>query len=299
MTLIAEPKNLETESIYYWLPVVSMYTYLILLYFYCQYKKDNSIIDTNWGLTFIISNWSILIYQWSSGQRVSARSILSNTLIAIWGLRLAYHIGARHVTEDYRYVNMRNRWMAKSETYYYFAAFFYIFIMQGLFSLVTNAAGLYITVYSNPEQVLWSQLNWLDYLGASVWLFGFVFEVIGDMQLKQHLADKTLGKKKFITWGLWRYTRHPNYFGEAVLWWGIWLIACSIEDGWATFFAPLFIGLLIRYVSGVPLLEKKYIDNSEFKHTMKTTNVFFPWFHKEVIDSEDSIFQPLVDKTDG
>ena len=95
-------------------------------------------------------------------------------------------------------------------------------------------------------------------------MFGFLFEWVGDHQLKMHLADKTAGKPKFIKWGLWRYTRHPNYFGEAVLWWGIWLIACAIEWGWATFYAPLFISLLIRFVSGVPLLEQKYENNPEF-----------------------------------
>ena len=79
-----------------------------------------------------------------------------------------------------------------------------------------------------------------------------------------HLADRTPGKKKFIMWGLWRYTRHPNYWGEAVLWWGIWIIACSIKWGWVTVFAPLFITVLVRFVSGVPLLEAKYKSNPEF-----------------------------------
>jgi len=92
------------------------------------------------------------------------------------------------------------------------------------------------------------------------------------------LADRTPGKPKFIAWGLWRYTRHPNYFGEAVLWWGIWLIACAVEWGWATVYAPLFITLLIRFVSGVPLLENKYKDNPEFQEYCEETNVFVPWF---------------------
>jgi len=180
--------------------------------------------------------------------------------------------------------------MDKGERYYYIAAFFYIFMMQGLFSLITNSAALFITIYSQSGN---NELNWLDYLGTAVFLFGFIFEVVGDEQLKYHLADKTPGKKKFITWGLWRYTRHPNYFGECVLWWGIWLIACSIEGGWVTFYAPLFIGLLIRYVSGVRLLEKKYLDNPEFQRTMKTTNAFFPWFYKEISEAEE----PLKDSS--
>lgn len=93
-----------------------------------------------------------------------------------------------------------------------------------------------------------------------------------------HLADKTEGKKKFIMWGLWRYTRHPNYFGEALLWWGIWVIACGIQWGWVTFFAPLFIGTLVRWVSGVPLLEAKYAERQDWKEYCHETNCFFPWF---------------------
>lgn len=154
-----------------------MYSYLICLYFYCQWRKDNSIIDTNWSLTFIIANWSVLIYQWTHNHPVPARSILSNTLIVLWGLRLAYHIGARHEKEDYRYVNMRNRWMEKGTRYYYIAAFFYIFMMQGLFSLITNSAALFISIYSQTGN---NELNWLDYLGTAVFLFGFIFEVVGD-----------------------------------------------------------------------------------------------------------------------
>ena len=92
-----------------------------------------------------------------------------------------------------------------------------------------------------------------------------MIEVVGDEQLRRHIADKTEGKLKFISWGLWRYTRHPNYFGESVLWWGIWIISCSVQWGWASFFAPLIISLLVRFVSGVPLLEKKYSEREDWK----------------------------------
>lgn len=136
---------------------------------------------------------------------------------------------------------------------------------------------MFVIIYTAEKGLIW-----IDYIGICVWIFGFVFEVVGDEQLKYHLADKTPGKKKFIAWGLWRYTRHPNYFGEAVLWWGIWLIACADQYGWATFFAPLFINLLLRFVSGVPLLEKKYAGRPEWEHYCKETNVFFPWFVSKV-----------------
>ena len=146
-------------------------------------------------------------------------------------------------------------------------------MLQFTFSLIVNSASLYTAIFTGTPGLVWT-----DYLGLAVWLFGFTFEAVGDYQLKVHLADKTEGKKKFIDWGLWRYTRHPNYFGEAVLWWGIWLIACSDYLGWVTFYAPLFIGLLIRYVSGVPLLEQKYKDKPEWQQYCHETNCFFPWF---------------------
>ena len=88
--------------------------------------------------------------------------------------------------------------------------------------------------------------------------------------------------------GLWRYSRHPNYFGEALLWWGIFLIAVSVEFGWITVFAPLFITLLIRFVSGVPLLEEKYKNRPEFQIYMKETNVFVPWFVRKVDQSTET-----------
>ena len=145
---------------------------------------------------------------------------------------------------------MRNRWMQGGLCSYYINAFLKVFMLQFIFSLIVNSAALYVAIFTGSPGLIWS-----DYVGLAIWVFGFVFECVGDYQLKVHIADKTPGKKKFIEWGLWRYTRHPNYFGEAVLWWGIWLIACSDQWGWVTFYAPLFIGLLIRYVSGVPLLE--------------------------------------------
>jgi steroid 5-alpha reductase family enzyme len=125
-------------------------------------------------------------------------------------------------------------------------------------------------------------LVWQDYLGIFVWLAGFLIELIGDEQLRRHIKDKSPEKKKFIEWGLWRYTRHPNYFGESLLWWGIWIIACGVDVwGLVTVFAPLFITLLVRYVSGVPLLEKKYKDREDWKEYCKETNCFVPWFVKK------------------
>jgi len=151
-------------------------------------------------------------------------------------------------------------------------AFFYIFMMQGVFSLVVNAAALHVMLNSNSATVATT-----DVIGATVWAFGFVFEWVGDEQLKRHLATTNRSPaKRFLTNGLWRYTRHPNYFGEACLWWGIYIIGVSVPAGWKRFFAPIFMTLLLRFVSGVPLLEKKFAGNPEWEAYCRETNVFVP-----------------------
>lgn len=168
---------------------------------------------------------------------------------------------------------MRSNWTKQGVCVFYLKAFFYIFIGQGVASLIVNSAGLFITIYTSDNT-----LDWTAYVGLAIWLFGFTFEVVGDAQLAIHLKRcQKAGKKELITWGLWRITRHPNYFGEAVLWWGIWVIACGLQYGWATFYAPLVIGLLLRFVSGVPLLEKKYKGRPDWEQYCHETNCFFPW----------------------
>ena len=247
----------EVDAMDFWLPIAVVMGGNMLFGVFCQLVKDNSWIDAWWGFSFVFPIIALLIKDWVQGNTVYARPYLVLALVFIWALRLGLHIGLRHKKEDFRYVDMRERWTAEGR--YLIKTFGYIFGMQGLFSLIVNGAALFVAIFSSSKELIW-----LDYVGAAVWLFGFVFEWVGDEQLKRHLADKTPGKKKFIAWGLWRYTRHPNYFGEAVLWWGIWLIACAVDWGWTTFYAPLFISLLIRFVSGVPLLENKYKDNPEF-----------------------------------
>ena len=103
-----------------------------------------------------------------------------------------------------------------------------------------------------------------DIIGAVVWASGFAIEVLSDYQLASHLANPKPGTGKFIKSGLWRYSRHPNYFGEAVMWWGIFLIAVNMEYGWITIYAPCFSTFFLRFVSGVPFPEKKYANNPEW-----------------------------------
>ena len=252
----------------------------ILYFFLCQCLKDNSWIDVFWGFCFIEPIVGLLVLKLVRGDDIPIRCYLILGMVTLWGVRLALHIGCRHKGEDFRYQDMRNRWMADGKNTYYCNAFGYIFMMQGFFSLVANAACLY-TVILSPNSVL----KWTDYAGLAVWVIGFVIEVSGDMSLRAHLADKTPGKGKFCRRGLWKYSRHPNYFGEAVLWWGPYLVCCSVYFGWTMIFAPMFIGYLVRFLSGVPMLEAKYEGYNEFQQYCRETNVFTPWCQKK--DNEE------------
>jgi steroid 5-alpha reductase family enzyme len=151
-------------------------------------------------------------------------------------------------------------------------------MLQGIFLLIISSSVVLVNVSTAGGP------GALDFAGTAFWLVGFFFETVGDAQLKKFKVSPE-NKGKVITSGLWRYTRHPNYFGEAAMWWGIWLIALSVPNGWKTVVSPLAITFLLRWVSGVTMLEKKYAGNSEFIEYARRTNAFFPWFPKNKIAS--------------
>lgn len=117
--------------------------------------------------------------------------------------------------------------------------------------------------------------EWLDLLGLAAWLYGFCFEAVGDWQLLMFIRNPD-NKGKLMTTGLWRYTRHPNYFGEVTLWWGLWLMTLALQGGWLTIIGPLTITFLILKVSGIPMLEKPYEERADFQEYKRCTSAFFP-----------------------
>ena len=225
--------------------------------------RRNDVADVAWGTGFIVL---ALAGQFAMAA-ISIRGLLVLALVIIWGVRLSLHIRLRNrgKSEDPRYRKWREEWGAHATA----RAFFQVFLLQGFLAVVILVPVTYVLAHQN------SDLTWLDALGVAVWLTGFAFEAIGDLQLAQFKKDPR-NRGRIITSGLWKYTRHPNYFGEVTLWWGIWLIACSIPGGWKTVFGPATITLLILFVSGIPLLEKKYDGNIEFKEYQRRTSAFFP-----------------------
>lgn len=169
-----------------------------------------------------------------------------------------------------------------------------MYLLQYVFACINNLSALWIFQYGRD-----TPLNWIDYAGFSVFLIGLMFEVVGDWQLEQwKKTPGNVGSGKVITSGLWRYTRHPNYFGECLLWWGVYIVSINVEGGVWTFVSALFITLVIRFLSGVALLERKQMRKAAFRRYAKETNAFFPWFPKtlgdkdlELLAEEDKVWE--------
>lgn len=226
-------------------------------------EKRNDVADVVWGLGFVLATVVALLLQ----SELATRALLVSVLVFIWGGRLALRIFLRNrkKKEDKRYKQWRQEW----GKYFYLITFLQVFMLQGLLILVIVSPVVW-TIYQ-PS----SSLNLLDMLGLVVWLTGFTFEAVGDYQLDQFKKDPA-GKGKIMQTGLWHYSRHPNYFGEVSLWWGVYIIALSVPHGWLTIFGPLTITFLILKVSGIPLLEKHYEGNQAFEEYKKRTSAFFP-----------------------
>lgn len=243
----------------YLLALLTVIVYFSIFFLIAQIKKDNSIVDMGWGPGFVLISWVLYL------QTPSVSTVVLPLIISFWGIRLFIHIYARNHgnPEDFRYVEMRKKW-GKHAT---INAFIKVFMLQAFFQYIV---ALSIIGASNDIESLFVVI-----LGLIVFFVGFIFEAIGDYQLKVFLKNR-IDKSKIMTTGLWRYTRHPNYFGEAVLWWGIYLVSLGLGTPWWTFLSPLIMTYLLRYVSGVPLLEKRYKDNPAFQSYAKKTSIFIP-----------------------
>ncbi len=234
-----------------------------LWFFISLIKKRNDVADIAWGLGFMLMAW---VSFFLSGD-FHIRGLIAGVLISIWGLRLAFHIYGRNKnkTEDYRYLAWREEW----GKWFYLRSYFQVYILQG--------ALLFLIIF--PTLIINNSINYplgvLDILGIIVWIIGFYFESVGDSQLAQFIKNPE-NKGKLMQTGLWAYTRHPNYFGEVVQWWGLWLIALSIPNGWLGIIGPITITFLILKVSGIPMLEKKMEQNIEFAEYKRKTSMFIP-----------------------
>jgi steroid 5-alpha reductase family enzyme len=247
---------------------ISVFAFMTIAFIISVLRKRNDSADTAWGLGFILVALITLI----TNGHFYEKQLLVTSLVVIWGLRLALHIYLRNRgrKEDHRYEDLKKKWKGN----FYLQSYFSVFLSQGFLLLLISIPVIFIN--SNAG----SGFVWLDWLGVLVWLKGFFFESVGDYQLSQFLK-KPENHGHVMQSGLWKYTRHPNYFGEVLQWWGIFLIALTIPNGIWTIIGPLVITIFITKVSGIPLLEKKYAGRHEWEEYKKRTSVFIPWFPKK------------------
>lgn len=240
---------------------IILFCYMTFWFIVSIIKKRNDVADIAWGIGFPLMAWTSFALS-----SYSLRAVVVNILINIWGIRLASHIYTRNKNkpEDARYAAWRKEWK-----YFYLRSFFQVFMLQGVFLFLIALPAMLTNLAAN------SHFGIAAYTGLAVWVFGFFFESVGDKQLANFIKDPA-NKGKIMQSGLWKYTRHPNYFGEVVMWWGIFVMTLGIQGAAHTIIGPITITTLILFVSGVPLLEKRYLGNADYEAYKKKTSVFIP-----------------------
>ena len=243
--------------------LIVIVAYMAVWFCFAQALKRNDVADIAWGTGFIVTAISAMVFT----ENVTPRGLITTCLVVLWGVRLACHVFLRNrgKCEDRRYRKWRQDWGKQAVI----RAFFQVFLLQGLLIIIIS---LPVTISITSGQ---SPLSLFDLLGVCIWFGGFAFESVGDYQLMRYKRNPA-NQGKIMTQGLWKYTRHPNYFGEVALWWGVYLIAVSVPLGWATILGPITITCLILKVSGIPLLEERYKENPEFQEYKMRTSAFFP-----------------------
>lgn len=226
-------------------------------------RKRNDVADVAWGLGFVLMAWASFALSHDSG----ARGVLAGVLVGLWGLRLAWHISSRNKgkAEDYRYQAWREQW----GKWFLIRSYAQVYLLQGALLFLVVLPVLLINREAGPG------LGPLDLVGVVVWLVGYFFEAVGDAQLARFIKDPA-NKGALMQGGLWAYSRHPNYFGEVLQWWGIGVIAISAPNGWLGIVGPITITFLILKVSGIPMLEARMIKHRDFADYKKRVSVFFP-----------------------
>lgn len=256
-----------------------LFFYLLVAFIVGTAKKNNDLMDIFYGPGYVVVASTSLILYFIINNTVNIRQIVITILVSIWALRLALYLFIRNKgkPEDYRYQAMRRRW----KTNIVWKSFKNVYMFQGVVIFLVAFPVWFVNISINPPLV-----NLLDFvgitlwLGALIWLIGFLFESIGDYQLYKFKLDPN-NKGKVMDKGLWKYTQHPNYFGEVTQWWGIFIIALAVPFGFISIVGPIFITYMIIKVSGIRLLNYRYRDDDKYADYKRRTSQFFPWFPKK------------------
>ncbi len=255
-------------------PVVAALTgFMICLWLASLWIKNTSIVDMFWGMLFVGLAWG---YVYTS-PIATPRGFLIAFLVSLWGLRLSWHLAKRNgwQHEDHRYVAMRQR----HGKHWPWLSLFVVFFLQGLIALIVA-----LPIYSASN--IAASWNIYDAIGLLLFIVGLLFEIIADHQLKVFKHDPQ-NRGLTMKTGLWRYSRHPNYFGDALLWWGLFLLGGAATGAWWNIISPILMTFLLMQVSGVPLTEQRMKKTRpDFSDYAACTSSFFPWFPKSQSKNE-------------
>jgi steroid 5-alpha reductase family enzyme len=245
-------------------------TFMTILWVVSVIIKNVSIVDLFWGFGFVLTAG----FYFLNTDGYEPRKIILITLTTMWGLRLSVYLALRNLGkgEDFRYKQFRNKY---GESRYWWISFFQTFLLQGVLMWLISAPLLGAQFYGHNNP-----LSFFDFAGIAFWIIGISFEAGGDFQLAHFKADPS-NKGKVLDKGFWRYTRHPNYFGDSAIWWGYGFI-CLASGSYLPVLGSILMTALIIKISGVALLEKSLKDQKlQYKEYIEKTSAFIPWFPKK------------------
>ena len=232
--------------------------------------KNVSVVDLFWGFGFVVVN---AFYVFTSGE-LNVRKILVLVLVSLWGLRLSIYLAWRNLGkgEDFRYQEFRRKY--GPERYWWFS-FFQTFLLQGVLMMIISLPLLAVSSGTDSNT-----LGFIDFIGVFIWVTGITFEAGGDLQLTKFKGNPK-NKGRVLNTGFWKYTRHPNYFGDSAVWWAYALFSIAAGGYWQII-GSIIMTLLIIKVSGVALLEKTLTESKpQYRDYIRKTSAFLPWFPKK------------------
>ncbi len=250
--------------------LVAVFAMMIIGWLISLRYRNVSIVDSLWGIGFVLIAW---ITFFLSDGFIGRRTLIA-VLVTVWGMRLSIYLGRRNwgAGEDPRY----GQWRKKSGERFWILSLFKVFLLQAMFMWVISIVLQFGQFAPIPDR-----FSGLDILGVFVWVIGFFFEAAGDWQLAKFKANPA-NKGKVMDRGLWAYTRHPNYFGEFLIWWGFFLITLSTPNSWWTVISPLVITAVLLKMTGIPLTEATIVKTRPgYEDYIKRTSAFVPWFPRK------------------
>ena len=261
----------------YLLSLAIIFTYAKIIFIISHMRKNHSVADIAYGPTFIFAAIGLVIIQLSKTP-LSLYTCVLFILISIWAIRLSYRLYKRNhgKPEDFRHREQRELWEKKGKTYATVRSYIQLFLIRG-FIISIILLPFTISLASSREVSIWL------FIGLLIWIVGFYFEAVGDRELDHFVKTKPEHGKEIIDYGLWKYSRHPNYFGESLMWWAIAVIGISASYSILPIISPILITSLVLFVTGIPLIEKRFAGNQAWEEYKKKTSKFIPRWPKTVV----------------